>query len=267
MLQSEHVGNEADAITQIIRSEVSLTWHTLPAICVSVDYDAQTVVVQPTIEGSWRRPDGTRESAPLPLLVDVPIVWQRSGGWAITVPIHQGDECLIHIADRCIDAWWQSGGVQPAMTHRVSSLSDGFAVFGPASQARLTPGVSASALQIRHVETGALIEIRESGDIHIDTPGKLSATVGGNMQADVTGNVDVTAQGEMTLKASVISLMGATINLMGALRTMALGGGRGTARIDSDIDTYGALRNNDRNVGSGHTHGGVERGSSDTDGA
>jgi hypothetical protein len=47
-------------------------------------------------------------------------------------------------ADRCIDFWWQNGGVQEPVDDRVHDLSDAFCIVGPQSQAQKISGISTS---------------------------------------------------------------------------------------------------------------------------
>ncbi|MFW8450019.1 Gp138 family membrane-puncturing spike protein, partial [Klebsiella pneumoniae] len=69
---------------------------------------------------------GAQVSVNLPLLVDVPVVFPRGGGCTLTFPVKPGDECLVIFADRCIDFWWQSGGIQEPVDERMHDLSDAF---------------------------------------------------------------------------------------------------------------------------------------------
>ena len=138
-------------------------WTAAPAIVEAVDLDRQTVTVQPTIKEQIALDDGTLTSVPLPLLPDVPIVFPAGGGYSLTFPIQPGDECLVVFADRCIDAWWQSGGVQEQADQRMHDLSDGIAIFGPRSQPRKLSGVSAEAVQLRSDDGTAGVEISSSG--------------------------------------------------------------------------------------------------------
>ena len=64
----------------------------------------------------------------------MPVVFPGGGGFALTFPVAAGDECLVVFASRCIDAWWQSGGVGEPMEPRMHDLSDGFALIGVRSQ-------------------------------------------------------------------------------------------------------------------------------------
>lgn len=84
----------------------------LPGIVQSFDPDAVTAVVQPSIRSVETDNDGNRVTQNYPLLVDVPVVFPRGGGCTLTFPVKAGDECLVIFADRCIDFWWQSGGIR-----------------------------------------------------------------------------------------------------------------------------------------------------------
>jgi hypothetical protein len=93
-------------------------------------------------------------------------------------------------ASRCIDAWWQSGGIQRPMEARLHDLSDGFAIPGPRSQSRLPAGaVSSTSAQLRNDAGTTYIEI--------DALGKIKLVSG--VSIDITGDVNVTG----TLTASV----------------------------------------------------------------
>ena len=57
-------------------------------------------------------PSGGQQHMPLPLLLDCPVYFPSGGNCTLTFPVQPGDECLVVFASRCIDAWWQSGGVR-----------------------------------------------------------------------------------------------------------------------------------------------------------
>lgn len=93
------------------------------------------------------------------MLVDVPIVIPRAGGYALTLPIQAGDECLVVFGDMCMDGWWQSGGVQNQVECRRHDLSDGFAIIGVWSQPRVIPGYSTGSAQLRNDAGSAYVEL------------------------------------------------------------------------------------------------------------
>lgn len=161
----------------------------LPGIIQSFDPQAVTCVVQPAIKGSVRDANNKLTSLTLPLLVDVPVVFPRGGGYSITFPIRKGDECLLLFSDRCIDFWWQNGKVQEAVDPRQHDLSDAFALVGPQSQAQKIGQISTDALQLRTDDGSAFIELKHSGEVTMTTP---LLTVNG----DIAVNGEITSTGD-----------------------------------------------------------------------
>ena len=70
----------------------------VPGIIKEFNSLEQTVIVQPTIR-ELVNINGQQQWLDLPLLLDVPIVLPRAGGFVITMPIKNGDECLIIYAE------------------------------------------------------------------------------------------------------------------------------------------------------------------------
>ena len=92
------------------------------------------------------------------------------GGYCLTLPIQPGDDCLVVFGDNCMDAWWQSGGVQNQVEKRRHDLSDGFAIVGFRSQPGVVGGYSGGTAQLRNAAGDAYIEISGS-DINIRAAG------------------------------------------------------------------------------------------------
>jgi len=122
----------------------------------------------------------------LPLLVDVPIIIPRAGGYCLTLPIVKGDECLVIFADMCIDAWYQSGDVQNQQDKRRHDLSDGFAIIGPWSKPKAITDYSSDTAQLRNEDGTAYIEL-DGTTINIQTPGDVNINSTGG---DTTVNCD-----------------------------------------------------------------------------
>lgn len=83
--------------------------------------DIQIALLQQNSNGS---------SSPYPQLLGCPVITLQGGGVSAAFPIAAGDECLIFFADRCVDAWFQTGSPQPLPNFRMHDLSDGFALVG-----------------------------------------------------------------------------------------------------------------------------------------
>ena len=144
----------------------------LPGIVQSFDPEAVTAIVQPAIRSVETDNDGNRVTKNYPLLVDVPVVFPRGGGCTLTFPVKAGDECLVIFADRCIDFWWQNGGVQEPVDDRVHDLSDAFCIVGPQSQAQKIRGISGSAVELRSDDGETKLSLNpSSGAITGTAPG------------------------------------------------------------------------------------------------
>ncbi|MBK4119157.1 translation initiation factor IF-2 [Pluralibacter gergoviae] len=191
---SSQVGSEeqADAhLAQAIMSEMRVS---MPGIIQTFDPDTVTAVIQLAIKGYEPDNDGVPQPEVLPLLVDVPVVFPRGGGCTLTFPVAPGDECLVIFADRCIDFWWQSGGVQEPVDSRMHDLSDAFAIVGPQSQAQKISGISTTAAQLRTDSGAAFIEIAAGGAVTITSP---QITFNGPLQVNgtITSTGDQVAAG------------------------------------------------------------------------
>jgi hypothetical protein len=203
MDRRERLDDPEESLRMALESYASQLWTALPASVVSVNLTAQTVSVQPTIQGSVADPAGNVRLVNLPVLVDVPLVWPKAGGFALTFPVAAGDEVLVVFSCRCIDSWWQSGGIGAPAEARMHDLSDGFAILAPTSQPKKLANVSSTNVQLRNYAGNTLVEI---------TP---------------DGKANITGASEINLTAPVINLTG-TMNLNGQMTqsggSMTIGG-------------------------------------------
>ena len=209
----------------------------LPGIIQSFDPDAVTAVVQPAIRYIERDNDGNKATQDYPLLVDVPVVFPRGGGCTLTFPVKEGDECLVIFADRCIDFWWQSGGIQEPVDGRMHDLSDAFCIVGPQSQAKKISGISTTTAQLRTDDGTAFIEVAAGGDI--------TATTAGNATINAP---EIVLNGNVTINGTLSQGMGEN----GGTATM-----HGPVTVTNDVTAGGKSLMT-------HTHGGVEHGNDST---
>jgi len=234
-------GGEQQAMKVLSDTIFSMLRVSMPGIIQSFDPIACTCTVQPAISGQVADEAGQFKSSPLPLLVDVPVVFPRGGGCTITFPVKAGDECLVVFSDRCIDFWWQNGGVQEPVDPRQHDLSDAFAFIGPQSQAEVIGNISTSTLQMRTDDGATYIELDpNSHAVNIMAPGGLNVTTPlAKFSAAVTINGLLTWMGGM----------------VGSLAT-------GTAaKITGAIEFIGSLKSNGKDISDSHTHSGVQTGS------
>lgn len=242
---SERAGDK-QALLEVLRHTISSQLRVaLPGIIQSFDAETITCPVQPAVKGVISDAQGRAQSVALPLLVDVPVIFPRGGGVTLTFPVAAGDECLVVFADRCIDFWWQNGGVQEAVDPRQHDLSDAFALVGPQSQKQKMGTISSSGAQLRSDDGQAYVEVAGEHDITVKTPGKLSASAEGG--ADITAP-EIVLNGNVTINGNLSQGMGSS------------GGGasiNGPVSVKNDITAAGISLTN-------HVHTGVQSGGSKT---
>jgi len=270
-----------EAIRRSATAQQAQLWTALPGIVTAVDLYSQTLSVQPAIQAKVTDEKGDVLDVNLPLLVDVPIVWPRAGGFALTLPVAVDDEILVIFASRCIDSWWQSGGIGAQAELRMHDLSDGFAVLAPTSQVKKLSNVSPTNVQLRNEAGDTFLEINPTGQI------KILATTSVEIEAP---NIDMRAQTRILLDAPQVSIdgtlsqSGGAINLNPTLMTvngpatfnslLRANSGLlvyGGADLNGDVTVYGNQQNYGELRVSGyiysgainlrlHRHGGLPQG-------
>lgn len=170
-------------------------WTAMPGIVVAVNLAAQTCSVQPSIQGVFTDRENIPRNVNMPVLLDVPIVYMRAGGFAVTVPLAPGDEVLVVFGSRAIDSWWQNGGIGAPVEARMHDLSDGFAIPGPTSQPRRLPDVQTDGVELRTEDRSVFLKLTASG---IQIQGDI-VHVGNTTQ---TGNT--TSSGTITGATNVV---------------------------------------------------------------
>lgn len=236
--QAETFKSEGKVLAQNLRVA-------MPGIIQSFDADAVTAVVQPAIRCVETDNDGNRTTRDYPLLTDVPVVFPRGGGCTLTFPVNAGDECLVIFADRCIDFWWQSGGVQEPVDDRMHDLSDAFAIVGPQSQVKKISGISTDAAQLRSDDGSTYFELNPTTKkIKIVAPGGLEV---------------ITPLADFSEKVTVHGLLSWLGGMVGSVVSGV------ASKITGAVEFIGTVKANGKVIDDTHTHGGVQHGTDDTD--
>lgn len=198
----------------------------LPGIVQSFDATKRTCVVQPAIKAQIMSESGGTRWDQMPLLLDCPVVFPGGGDVVLTFPLKQGDEVLVLFSDRCIDAWWQSGGIQNQAELRMHDLSDGYCLPGPSSIPRVEAGISTSDAQLRSRDGVARVRLdpathgvfieTDTANVTV-TPGFVSASVASNT-IQVSGSGIIMGCGGsagINITPSGVSITGTSINIAG----------------------------------------------------
>lgn len=178
------------------------------------------------------RPIGNKvideESQPFPLIYRVPIRWPSfvGGNAGIKGPVTQGDKVQIIFGQQARD------GSDDA---RRFDLTDAYAII---ASNEISGGGANNSDMIMWFGS-ASIRITASGQIVITAPAGIDYVAPTN-----TYNGTQTTQGLITGAGGFV-----------------IGGGTGaTATITGNVDINGTVTNNGKNIGSTHTHGGVQPG-------
>lgn len=207
MNRDERLDDPEESLRLALENAQSQIWTATPAIVQGVNLAAQTLSVLPAIQGTLSNPDGTTQTVNLPLLVDVPIVWPRAGGFALTFPIAAGDEVLVVFGARCIDSWWQSGSVGAPAEARMHDLSDGFAILAPTSQPKKFANVSSTNVQLRDAAGTTYVEI---------TPGGKARVVGASAIDIEAPTINLNGSSAVNVTAPTIALNGQVTQASGS---------------------------------------------------
>jgi protein gp138 len=235
MDQRERWNDPEEALRTFLDGWQRKLWTAMPGIVQSFDPVDGTVAVQPAINAMVRNTQGVISSQALPQLIKCPVVNMGGGGFSVTMPIAAGDEALVVFGSRCIDSWWQSGGVQNPIEWRMHNLSDGFAIVGTRSKARALSGVSSTSMQIRSDDGDMYIELAAGHVTNIVAPGGVN----------IIGPLNVTGATTITGATAITGALTATQNI-----TAGEGGadqvtlqdhihGTGTAAAGTSVPTPG----------------------------
>lgn len=182
----------------------------MPGRVLSFDPDSQTVSVQPEIQQLLA--DGSGED--LPPLSDVPAYCMRGGAFVVTMPIKEGDRCLVIFGDRSIDEWLESGAHAPPADYRQHDLSDGFALVGYSPRPQAIPDYNPDAAELRNLDGTQYVRLAPDGSIK-------NATAGGSTVLSAAGAFVINAPAGITLNGNT--------HLVGDMTSAAGNGGAGQA--------------------------------------
>lgn len=190
----ERSGELVEGVMVAMEGKQATIWTAMPGILQSFDPAKKTCVVQPALQAQVQKPDGTAEWVKLPLLLDCPVQFQGNAAYTLTFPLVQGDEGLVVFASRCIDAWWQSGGVQVQAEFRMHDLSDGFFLPGVSSVPNVHPNISTDEVHLRNAAGTRKLRLA-AAELEVLVPGA---------SVKLTDNTATVAATTINLNGSVI---------------------------------------------------------------
>ena len=170
----------------------------------------------------------------------------------MTFPVAKGDECLLVFAERSIDIWHKSGGVQNPGAKRFHSLSDATAFVGISSMVNKVPSYDPTNAQLKKDDGSVFITLKANGDLDAHAGGDINAHADGNINATCV-NANVTATSAVTVIAPDIQLTG-DVNITGKLDVSSITTLAGAVLASSTLAVTGALTQGGTDIGKNHTH-------------
>jgi hypothetical protein len=179
----------------------------MPAIIKKYDFKTQAADVQIDIKELYF--DGSYSD--YPMISGVPVIFPRSGGASITMPVKVGDGCLIVFLDRDARSWLlgSSGGVP--QSRRVHHLSDAVAIIGlnPFSKVSAAENNEDVLLQFSdskiRLKPGGIIDIHNAKEINIKTENVIINC----QKADITAKeANITASETINTKTPTFTQTG-----------------------------------------------------------
>lgn len=114
-----------DIIRETIWSVLNNVHTAMPGIVKAYDPATNKATIQPALNKNY-------QSGPIemPLMENVPIMFQAGSNFAINFPINEGDYVLLVFCERSIDLWKSVGGQVTPTDPRKFNLSDAIAIPG-----------------------------------------------------------------------------------------------------------------------------------------
>lgn len=147
---TRQTGNESATMSDVILNALranQLEINTcMPGEIVSYDSVTTTCTVQPAFKRIMVR---DRQVVSRAQISDVPVVFPRSGSYAITFPVTQGDQCMIMFSQRSIDDWLSIGGEVTLRDTRLHDITDAIVIPGLVPRTGLLVPPPAAGMEIR----------------------------------------------------------------------------------------------------------------------
>lgn len=221
----------------------------MPGIVETFDSVAQTASVQPAIQRTFKTNDGEKEiliPTDLPILINVPVIFPRGGGFSLTFPVAKGDECLLTFCERSIDNWHKFGTIKEPGAKRFHALSDATAFIGLSSLPNKIPNYDATNVQLKKDDGSVFITLKANGDLEAHADGNVIIDADGDVKINAGGKATIDAATTCDITAPVINLNG-LVNISGAANLNGGAAITGTATANGkDIsDLHGHAQDND----------------------
>lgn len=245
----------------------------LPGVVEDYNFKEQRASVKITMKQLY----GGDLDMDYPILSGVPVIFPRSGGASITMPVERGDHCLVVFLDRDSRAWLLGGVNVKPQSRRAHHLSDGVAIMGlsPFSKESLAENNRDMLINFE----GSKIRLKPKGIVDIETAKEVNVQTEGvvikckNAVIKACENVDINSKTAniITSESANIQCQNANIEASRAIKTkaptftqegnMKIEGNievTGTSKLTGNVDSDATIKGSEVKAGSvdlrTHTH-------------
>lgn len=174
----------AEVISSAIDSRL-LDLHTMiVAKVVSYDASKQAAVIQPVVNGAAPNADGSTTSEPLPSIPNVPVRWERAGGYYDHKPLTAGDCGMLVFSESAFAVWRTNGEISDPGDLTRHGMSYAYFVPGCWPDAQALPDAPGSGESVSIVPSGGHLRVSKAGGTADFAA--LSAKVDANFQTLMT---------------------------------------------------------------------------------
>tara|TARA_R110001606_G_scaffold44813_7_gene116989 strand:+ start:2666 stop:3403 length:738 start_codon:yes stop_codon:yes gene_type:complete len=231
------------AIEGYVRSGQLSTRTNFPGKVTDFDPVKQTASVQPQIKATL----GSGDTVSLPVLIDVPVLFPRAGGFSMTFPVEIGDEVWISCSDRDFSSWLQLGGMQKPDSKKLHSLDSAVAHLGLYNQTNVIETFNDTDMVLRSDDNTTKITI-SNGSVVIDAPTSCTVNTGVATVNATTAAMNITTSMSVACPATVWT---GNISVVGSLTA-------------ASVVSLGSLLWDATQSVDAHTHNGGSVGAPDT---
>lgn len=170
-----------------------------PAKIVSYDPKTQLATCKLQVEDYYTGIDYSYRKQPASLLIDVPVMIPQAGGWMLTFPVKEGDDCLVLFAQKGYDHWLYSGASETGLIngrptpdhYREYDYRDAICIMGIRPVPRAIPNYNPEDMELRNEGLTHRLTFKANGDIEMHTDNNINVTA---KEVNVTApNVKVTS--------------------------------------------------------------------------
>lgn len=154
-------------------------------------------------------PQGVPTYAERPVLIRVPCITLFGGNAFMSMPIQEGDSCLLFFNDCETDGWMFNGGVNEPVSQRAHDSSDAFALVGVRSLVDVIATYLSNGIRLSYGDNGtSQIDLQTAA---INTLAALF-THTGNMK--ITGTLEVEGNMKCDANLQVVGTMSGTSGMI-----------------------------------------------------